>query len=392
MSLFDVLFVGGGPAGTGPLICALQSGRADWVTGRRMGLLDGSSRLCVGAMDRYVIRSNSYATSFIECAEGDRAEAWLHKLQDEPSYLALDAARYQVVPLPVVARFLRQLGRGLESRLTEIPTFALGFRTIVDSARWREGVWEVRLRGHSDPVRTRALVLATGGRPRRLAGMEEAEEARNIFRPGWRPQAKHYRIVGSSHSAWAAAARVLRLGRGMVTVSIRGRSSPKPFFDTPQAALNAGFTDFTDDDVCPLTGRLFRLGGLRGDALALFRNGHRNLHHETVDEPASDRPPSGAVIVNALGFEPSLPPIEWEGRPLTTRVGAVDADCQIVDATGDPIPGLFGMGLGLGYRLPGSMGGEKSFSGQTNGLWLYQNDVGSRLLDAVDSHLNHSNN
>jgi hypothetical protein len=29
------------------------------------------------------------------------------------------------------------------------------------------------------------------------------------------------------------------------------------------------------------------------------------------------------------------------------------------------------------------MGGEPSFDGQTNGLWLYQNDVGARVLDQV---------
>lgn len=34
----------------------------------------------------------------------------------------------------------------------------------------------------------------------------------------------------------------------------------------------------------------------------------------------------------------------------------------------------------MGYRLPPEMGGEPGFSGQTNGLWLYQNDVGERVV------------
>jgi hypothetical protein len=44
---------------------------------------------------------------------------------------------------------------------------------------------------------------------------------------------------------------------------------------------------------------------------------------------------------------------------------------------------VFGIGLGTGYRLPASMGGEPNFDGQANSLWLYQNDIGEVIYRAI---------
>jgi predicted oxidoreductase len=65
------------------------------------------------------------------------------------------------------------------------------------------------------------------------------------------------------------------------------------------------------------------------------------------------------------------------------RSRLVDGQCRLLDADAQPIPGAYGLGLASGFVPHGSMGGEPSFDGQTNGLWLYQNDVGARVLDQV---------
>ena len=36
-----------------------------------------------------------------------------------------------------------------------------------------------------------------------------------------------------------------------------------------------------------------------------------------------------------------------------------------------------------GFVPRGALGGEPSFSGQANGLWLWQNDVGALIVDGV---------
>ena len=61
----------------------------------------------------------------------------------------------------------------------------------------------------------------------------------------------------------------------------------------------------------------------------------------------------------------------------------VDRHCRILDASGAAIPGLFGIGLAAGFVPWGRLGGEASFRGQANGLWLWQNDVGQMIVDQL---------
>jgi predicted oxidoreductase len=61
----------------------------------------------------------------------------------------------------------------------------------------------------------------------------------------------------------------------------------------------------------------------------------------------------------------------------------VDKHCRVLDARGQPIPGAFGIGLAAGFVPWGRLGGEPSFRGQANGLWLWQNDVGQMIVDQV---------
>ncbi len=45
--------------------------------------------------------------------------------------------------------------------------------------------------------------------------------------------------------------------------------------------------------------------------------------------------------------------------------------------------GAYGIGLSAGFVPWGRLGGEASFRGQANGLWLWQNDVGQMIVDQV---------
>jgi hypothetical protein len=47
------------------------------------------------------------------------------------------------------------------------------------------------------------------------------------------------------------------------------------------------------------------------------------------------------------------------------------------------VPGVFGIGLASGHVPDGRLGGEASFSGKANGLWLWQNDIGQMIIDQL---------
>ncbi|RZM10963.1 MAG: aminotransferase DegT, partial [Sphingomonas sp.] len=50
------------------------------------------------------------------------------------------------------------------------------------------------------------------------------------------------------------------------------------------------------------------------------------------------------------------------------------------------LPDAYGIGLAAGFVPWGRLGGEASFSGQANGLWLWQNDVGMMIVDQLLAH------
>ena len=75
-------------------------------------------------------------------------------------------------------------------------------------------------------------------------------------------------IVGGSHSAWAAAyncinkmSQTCSFEKGSIV--ILHRSPIRLYYGTLLEALDAGYTVDPVNDVCPLTGRVNRYGGLR---------------------------------------------------------------------------------------------------------------------------------
>ena len=96
------------------------------------------------------------------------------------------------------------------------------------------------------------------------------------------------------------------------------------------------------------------------------------------------------VVIAALGYRPrALPVFDEAGEQvvLQSETGPqarlVDNYCRVMDASGKALPHLFAIGLAAGFVPYGKLGGEKSFRGQANGLWLWQNDVGALIADAI---------
>ena len=387
-SLLDVVFVGGGPAGCGPLIHAFQSGHGAKIDQTRFAIVESTQQLCLGALDKYAIRSNSYASSFIECVEAESAEPFLTDLQHTASYQWLKRYRTHVVPLPIVARFYKRLGKALAERITETRHGRCLFGVRATSARRERGIWHVGLSGGvgEREIKTRRLVMATGGQHVPLPTTRPHVTAGEVFHPRWRTTAATVSIVGGSHSAWSAAWMILKRCPSIESITIFSQSRPRAYFDNAASATATGYQGFEANDICPLTQRVFRLGGLRGDARNLFLNPDPRVQWKkmsSLDQALSGIPESH-LLVSALGYQPRCIPLSDESGPIqVARQNAVDLDCHLLDQNQVPVPGVVSIGLGMGYKLPSDMGGEASFSGQTNGLWLYQNDVGRRLLDSV---------
>ncbi|HEY0316643.1 MAG TPA: aminotransferase DegT, partial [Sphingomonas sp.] len=92
----------------------------------------------------------------------------------------------------------------------------------------------------------------------------------------------------------------------------------------------------------------------------------------------------------AFGYQPhALPLIDMRGRAIRLRCEGpvrgrmVDDLCRVVDTDACAVPGVYGIGLAAGFVPHGKLGGEASFRGQANGLWLWQNDVGQLIVEQI---------
>jgi hypothetical protein len=106
------------------------------------------------------------------------------------------------------------------------------------------------------------------------------------------------------------------------------------------------------------------------------------------DKVARDLIADADLVIAALGYRPhALPVNDRHGTPIALAAHQgkpmVDRHCRVLDQSGAPIGGLYGIGLAAGFVPWGALGGEASFNGQANGLWLWQNDVGAMILDQI---------
>jgi len=208
-------------------------------------------------------------------------------------------------------------------------------------------------------------------------------------------------IVGASHSAFSCAWRLLHdplfedFARGREIVILQRRERIK-LRCTPEFAAEHALDYDPENDVCPASGIVFRNGGLRKDAKALYldiRDGReRRVKIVIMDalEEQQARLRAAGLILQATGFEPRLPRLSVGGEAV--EVGDPTQDGELRDlASGRIIAGLYGMGLGLNILPDGPPRGEASFHGGIHGLQSYPLAIAPRLIDKLCARLTPEN-
>jgi hypothetical protein len=392
-----------------------------------VALLERSDRLG-GSLGDYPLNADSRGTSFLDCLDGPDCAPFLAELKSDPVTRELESFRAGHPPLELVGRFERRLGAALLTEFDRHPNSraftGTNARAILLQRDGSVAICAAARNGRRTVVRAASAVLAIGGRPRvswssielapgvslgqwrdkivsshRLLTHGGAEElARRLARVDRRPRVV---IVGGSHSAFSAAWLLLEhipgVRFGAQGVQILHRGQPRPTYPS-RAAAHVDFYEFSESDVCPVTGRVHRFGGLQGDGREVWRRLHRKPGTEP-DGRVVARPLAGMsrpdlirlledadVIIPALGYRlATLPIYDAQGRrvPLAQTGPTVRQDARLLAADGTPVPGLFGVGLGSGFMPWGAMGGEESFTGQQNSLWLYQNDIAKMIYTAT---------
>jgi hypothetical protein len=425
--ILSSIILGGGPGGLGPLIWAAQHGVLPAWLDRGVAVVDRQAHLG-GTLGRFGIHSDSLGGSYLECLEAPGLPEALLPLRDDP--LAREMARHRdrFPPLDLVDRFMRRIGIALASMLANSTASSLHLCTEARAVRLRaDGTVAVETVGPDGTGATldaRSAVIALGGRQlwpqeallpgvtlsgcrlRHVMPSDRAlssgglREANHILSAAGR---RRILILGGSHSAYAVAGALLglpaaeRLTAGQI--AILQRREPRVFYPDRNAAFDDLY-DVDSGDICPRTQRVNRMGGLRGYGREMWRQIARRPR--TLPEPRVVAMPmqqfsatelraeieKAALVVPCFGYRSAMLPVfdtSGERLALNAEAGgvAVGEDSRLLLADGTTLPNLFGIGLGTGYRLPASMGGEPNFDGQANSLWLYQNDIGAVIYRAI---------
>ncbi|MDB5703308.1 MAG: aminotransferase DegT [Sphingomonas bacterium] len=427
----SVLIVGGGPAGTALLTAATKRGLLPDLARSGLVLVERDEAVGSGRLGRYAINSDSTAETFLSAVK-DNAHPEIAAIAHGP--IGQGIAKHSGalgVPLPEAGPLLRETGARLARIVTENGGSVLTGHEVIGTMRTRDGLWSSRLRRLSDGMEfdqlSRAVVIATGGHQpldrlvaQRVAGaplhqiaggkLMQSDEVlalggltrvADLLHDKRNPRVA---VIGGSTSALTTIALLLRsrpgIPFGAEGVTLLHRRPLRPFYPSVEAAQAEGFTDFGPEDICPVSGFVYRLAGFRLEArelaLRMLQVDGRQpdprvaTHHIAGDGDAAARAIlAGAdLVIAALGYRPhALAVSDSKGAPIAlaahSGTAMVDRHCRVLDARGEPIPGLFGIGLAAGFVPWGALGGEASFSGQANGLWLWQNQVGAMIVDQI---------
>lgn len=447
---FKLLIAGGGPAGTGLLINAARRGQLEALLKQGVALVEKGSTLGAGGISNYVMNANSLGVAFLECL--DEINDPLYDVQPvlmQDDTKSLESQRYKSPALTTIGGYLSHLGEALKKSMARVPESSCMLHTSVDSVRVyddhvvtsvtsmhkdgstkrkriQSGNVFLALGGHqawneivARPITTAGVPvsLSSGGYIAKTIMSSEFVTAQGSSRARTTLQGGNTKvvIVGGSHSAFSAAWVLVRqmaeLGFEPGDITILCRSLPKLFYMSVEDAAKDGYTDFKDDDLCPVTGRVHRYGGLRFDQNTLCRQvmgmdpeaREERIRVLQFDPKAAEDAATvkqlldeAAVIVPAFGYHANFCPI-FKGdtqetyTPLVERTAGnvVDSQGRVMLAPlgpsgegvpGDYIPRVFACGLGSGIKVDPKVGGEPSFKGRADGVWLYQHDVGDVMF------------
>jgi len=429
-NLDAMLIVGGGPAGTALLTAASKQDRLVALARAGLTVVERDDALGGGRLGQYAISSDSTAETFLSAVR-DNPHPEIAALIDHPA--ARQVARFADalgVPLSDAGPLLRVTGDRLGAIVAANGGNVATGHEVIEARRLPQGGWVTRLRqladGSESERRSHSIVIATGGHQplddlvaRDVAGaplhrladgrlllsdellaLGGLDRAADLLRSKRNPKVA---VIGGSTSALASVALLLRSRPGIAFgaggITLLHRRPLRPFYHSEAAARADNFTDFGPDDICPVSGFVYRLGGFRLEARELVLRmlqvdgrvpDPRVAVHRIADDEVEARSivETADLVIAALGYRPrALSLLEIDGTPVSLAAHAgrpmVDRHCRILDAHDRPIPGAFGIGLAAGFVPWGRMGGEASFRGQANGLWQWQNDVGQMIVDQV---------
>ncbi len=426
---------GAGPAGMGFLFNALKSGAMPDLAKEGLIIVDASPGPGTGRLGDYRITANSVGDVFLDCLRDPALRDVFEPLEHLPAYWRIRRQAQSAPQLADVAELLAKASTLVLEFIVERYGVTLWPSTTITELVHGDDEYQVwvECEGRTRRIRCRAVVLNLGGRqdPQHLlnsladqglavspaARIQSADallrmngvQLRDLFAPTLARNGR-VSVVGGSHSAFSVLENLadsLEFA-GLREVTLVHRSPIRLFYETAEAATEAGYAFDSLKDVCPVSGRVNRSGGLRYRALDIGREamtrgrigktGVRVHLFQTQNGPqgqfenARQALAESEVVVQCTGYQPLLPAFhssDGGAISLMEVKGGLDSDpsgCPL-DSNGQRLHGLHLFGLGAGLGVDPRLGSEASFDGRIYGVWQFHHDASGAVIDAVLARL-----
>ncbi|MDR3411357.1 MAG: hypothetical protein P4L87_10520, partial [Formivibrio sp.] len=289
---------GSGPAGMGMLFNALKTGAIHALARHGLIIVDASQTPGIGRLGDYQITANSVGDVFLDCLRAPELDEVFEPLQHLPVYWRIRNQAQEAPLLREVGELLVEASRLVLDHILRLKGVQMwSGATIIEVVSEGEGyqVW-VEHQGSQQRIDCQSLVLNLGGHqdPQHLLealavqGLELPEPSRihsadHLLRMTPRQLRAHFAetlseggkitLVGGSHSAFSMLENVARALEdiGLDEVTLIHRSPIRLFYESASQARVNGYEFDPINDVCPVSGRVNRSGGLRYRALAVGR-------------------------------------------------------------------------------------------------------------------------
>ncbi|WP_445179252.1 hypothetical protein [Pseudomonas sp. McL0111] len=389
--IYDLILCGAGPANISLLPDLIQNEQI-----QRCLILEKSTTLGSGEIGQYRITANSLGVVFLEKFQ-DRTDELSLFLQGTPEWAYFTERRGEAVELRHVGRFLEHIGTYVAQHKTLYKRFEISTESVVTEIRLTaQGHYCVtyRVDGQCVEVLCKKVIFNIGGRLNKTTVQHPHHNiASDSLLKGAHDRAlrngefNSLAIVGSSHSAISCLIRLVEQLNYPGTITLLTKREFKLFFDSPASASEQDYP-FVDADVCQASQRVNRYSGLRYDSFEFARKIKQglipnlsivNIADASADQILSQIAQSDALI-HSTGYKAGLVPIlDVDGTALELQQDEfgllTNPQLNPLTRDGRVLENFHTFGLGAGIKTGGDSGGEESFCGRIDGVWVYQHMV-----------------
>ncbi len=433
---FGYAVAGFGPAGCGFLLHAIKTKSIERLVDQGLVIIDRQATPGAGKVGRYQLTGNSLSRAFLDCID-DPDVAWLFDDLNatNQSIKQLRELEFDAPPLDIVGEFLTAIAKRTVDYLVERHGIPFLFETDLDRIeRDDSGSYTLHLRNRrADNIFTVSasnVVCALGGRqvkktvekteiePGITLGettnhlmvsdeflMMDDEAVRAVIPMSENPSADIV-VVGGSHSAISTVDRLCQALApvGLKKLTMFHASPLRLYYASTDEAHEDNYPFLDPEDICPMSQRVNRFGGLRYRSLdvakSILKTGRMPEHDVEINwlplKSANPKTITGMLndapaVIACMGYQANLPPIVNSKNidiPVCNWPRGVEVDeaGRIMTVFQGPMQGMFAIGIGSTLlRRSDAIGGEPSFRGSADGVWLYHNHGGSVVLSALNS-------